>query len=53
MSDAFPTFSMGEPAEDFDMDKALAIAAALEDEETARKLAESSGNVPPVDAPPR
>jgi predicted DNA-binding ribbon-helix-helix protein len=31
------TFDMGEPA--FNVDKALALAALLEDEETARKLA--------------
>jgi hypothetical protein len=33
-----PTFSMGPPASRFDLDKALAAAAALEDEETAREL---------------
>ena len=30
------TFAMGEPR--FDLDRALALAAALEDEETVRKL---------------
>ena len=34
-----PGFSMGRPASSFRLDKALAIAGALEDEETARKLA--------------
>lgn len=34
-----PTFSMGTPAEPFNLDKALAIAGVLEDEEIARKLA--------------
>jgi hypothetical protein len=33
-----PTFSMGEPKAPFDIDKALAAAAACEDSETARKL---------------
>lgn len=33
-----PTFSMGSPAAHLDLDKALAIAAVLEDEEVARKL---------------
>ena len=32
-----PTFAMGSP-ETLDLDKALAIAGALEDEETSRKL---------------
>lgn len=32
------TFSLGEPA--FDVDKALAFAAAIEDEATLRKLAQ-------------
>lgn len=34
-----PTFSMGAPARRGALDKALAIAAALEDEEIGRKLA--------------
>jgi hypothetical protein len=33
-----PVFSMGTPARPYDLDKALAIAAGLEDEETAREL---------------
>jgi hypothetical protein len=32
-----PTYAMGTPAR-LDLDKALAIAGALEDEETARKI---------------
>ena len=34
-----PTYVMGMPTRTFDLDKALAIAGALEDEETARKRA--------------
>jgi hypothetical protein len=34
-----PTFAMGRPASTLNLDKALAIAGALEDEEIARKLA--------------
>lgn len=34
-----PTFAMGTPAKPFNLDKALTIAEALEDEETVRKLA--------------
>jgi hypothetical protein len=34
-----PTFAMGEPRGDVDLDKALAIAGRLEDEETTRELA--------------
>lgn len=34
-----PTFAMGVPAKTFNLDKALAITGALEDEETVRKLA--------------
>ena len=34
-----PTHVMGMPTRTFDLDKALAIAGALEDEETARKRA--------------
>ena len=33
-----PTFSLGSPLPSVDLDKALATAAALEDEEVARKL---------------
>jgi hypothetical protein len=33
-----PTYSMGTPSRPYDLDKALAIAAGLEDEETTRKL---------------
>jgi hypothetical protein len=33
-----PTFSMGTPAGAIDLDKALSLAGALEDEETAREL---------------
>jgi len=33
-----PTFSMGTPAPTLDLDKALGLAAALEDEEIAREL---------------
>ena len=34
-----PTHAMGVPARTFNLDKALAIARALEGEETARRLA--------------
>lgn len=34
-----PAFAMGPPARSLNLDKALAIAGALEDEEIARKLA--------------
>jgi hypothetical protein len=34
-----PTFAMGRQPESLNLDKALAIAGALEDEEIARKLA--------------
>jgi hypothetical protein len=34
-----PTFRMGAVAESLDLDKALAIASALEDDETVRELA--------------
>jgi len=33
-----PTYAMGAPAGPNDLDKALAVAAALEDEEIAREL---------------
>src|SRR5437660_27730 len=33
-----PTFAMGEPAHASDLDKALRLASAMEDEETLRKL---------------
>jgi hypothetical protein len=33
-----PTFAMGVPVESFNPDKALALAAALEDQEIAREL---------------
>ncbi|HVT37965.1 MAG TPA: hypothetical protein VHE78_02895 [Gemmatimonadaceae bacterium] len=33
-----PTYAMGTPERAFDLDKALAVAAGLEDGETARKL---------------
>lgn len=33
-----PTYSMGAPAARVDLDKALALSGALEDEETAREL---------------
>jgi hypothetical protein len=33
-----PTFAMGDPLTGFSIDKALAFAAALEDEEIIRKL---------------
>jgi hypothetical protein len=34
-----PAYSLGVPNPGFDLDKALAAAAVLEDEETSRKLA--------------
>jgi hypothetical protein len=34
-----PTFAMGDPVRPVRLDKALALAAALEDEEIARELA--------------
>jgi len=34
-----PTYAMGVPTRTYNLDKALAIAGVLEDEETARKLA--------------
>ena len=33
-----PTYSMGTPARPYDLDKAFAIAAGLEDEKTARRF---------------
>jgi hypothetical protein len=33
-----PTFRLGQPAASLDLDRALAVAAALEDEEIAREL---------------
>jgi hypothetical protein len=33
-----PTFSMGTPAAGLDLDKALALSSALEDEEVAREV---------------
>ena len=34
-----PSYAMGTPPTGIDLDKALAIASALEDEETVRKIA--------------
>jgi hypothetical protein len=33
-----PTYSMGTPGKTYDLNKALAVAEGLEDEETAREL---------------
>ena len=36
----YPTFAMGTPRESLNLDKALALAAGLEDEQTASELAQ-------------